>query len=954
MFRATSSFFASLPCLLGAILLSPHAWAETPKAAAIASDPIPLMQEGSDIPGDPAVKWGLLDNGMRYAILKNAEPPNRASLRLFVDAGSLMESEEQLGLAHFLEHMAFNGTENFPPGEMVEYFQRLGMGFGNHTNAHTGFRETVYKLELPKTDTELMDEGFLLLRDYADGMLLLQEEIEDERGVILAEKLSRDSVQWRTFVNQIEFALPEIRISQRMPIGTEEVIRNANRDRFVSFYNDWYTPNRMVVIAVGDFDPKVVEGLIKKHFDSMPKREKTPTPPMGNLSSRGVASHYYYDEEASETSVSVETIIPRVDPPDNMERRRHDLRLAMASMIINRRLDQLSKQADSPIISARSHGGDFYDLGFGLYSSVSADCKPENWDAALATIEQELRRALEHGFLEEEVDEISAMVLNGAEEAAKSMGTRKSRSLANLISSRLGERRIFTSPADDLPRTVAELEKITPGVLHETLKNIWDEREETLILVSGNVEIAEPLVTIKVAYQKSRDIAVTPPVEKEAVEFAYGDLPEAGAIASEKVVEDIDVTQLQFANGVRANLKATDFEDEVVYVSARIGGGILQIPDAALRTAITALFVAGGLEAHSDDDLQRLFAGESVGVSLRGDDDAFILSGRTTPEDLETQLKLMRAFLTAPGYREEALIEFRKRLDPLYRQLATTPQGISQNEVARYIRNDDTRFGFPAREALEAVRLSDVEKAMKEVLTKSYMEITVVGDIKVDQTKNLLAATMGNLPQRDTQKPDYAEERKLSLRRGEGKTFPFVSQIPKGSVAAYWPTADIFDISQSRRLSILGAVFDDRLRVKVREELGDAYSPFAHHIPSDTFTDFGYLFGTVTVDRDQAEDVLAVIKDIANDLATGEAITEDELERAKKPQLTSIEEMRRTNRYWLGSVMESSQEYPERLEWSRTFVPDYEAITVDEVNALAKKYMDPESMLSVMVLPETE
>lgn len=192
--------------------------------------PIPLAQETSDIATDSAVTWGVLDNGLRYAILPNVEPPNRVSLRLFVDAGSLMEEDNQQGLAHFLEHMAFNGTTNFPAGEMVEYFQRLGMAFGSHTNAHTSFNETVYKLELPSTEDALLDEGFKLLRDYADGMQLGEKEIEKERGVIMSEKRSRDSVGWRTMVEQLKFILDGNLAGSRLPIGTEEVIQGAPRE----------------------------------------------------------------------------------------------------------------------------------------------------------------------------------------------------------------------------------------------------------------------------------------------------------------------------------------------------------------------------------------------------------------------------------------------------------------------------------------------------------------------------------------------------------------------------------------------------------------------------------------------------------------------------------------------------------------------------------------------------
>ncbi|MCF6312167.1 MAG: insulinase family protein, partial [Verrucomicrobiales bacterium] len=215
---------------------------------------IPLAQDKSDVKADPAVKWGVLENGMRYAIMKNAEPPKRVSMRLYIDAGSLMEQDNQQGLAHFLEHMAFNGTKHYPAGEMVEYFQRLGMAFGADTNAHTGFKETVYKLEMPDSDPKLLSQGFQLMRDYADGMLLGAPEIDKERGVIMSEKRTRDSVGWRTFVKQLEFILPEALISHRLPIGKAEVIEKAPRDRFVEFYKKWYTPDRMAFVVVGEVD----------------------------------------------------------------------------------------------------------------------------------------------------------------------------------------------------------------------------------------------------------------------------------------------------------------------------------------------------------------------------------------------------------------------------------------------------------------------------------------------------------------------------------------------------------------------------------------------------------------------------------------------------------------------------------------------------------------------------
>jgi len=916
-----------------------------------AADAIPLPHEGSDIPADPAVKWGLLKNGLRYAILPNSEPPNRVSMRLFVDAGSLMENDDQQGLAHFLEHMAFNGTKNFPPGEMVEYFQRLGMGFGNHTNAHTSFNETVYKLELPNSDAAMIDEGMKLFRDYADGMLLLPDEIDEERGIILSEKRDRDSVSWRTFVEQIKFAFPEQRLSTRMPIGTEGVISGAPRERFVEFYENWYMPSRMAVIVVGDVEVAAIEKLVSTHFADMAAREKRPSPPMGEMARRGFATHYHHEAEAGETSVSIEVLKPRVDPPDNSERRLYDLNLMLAGQMLDRRLERIAKEEDTPISSASMRAGDFYDLGFALYSSIDADCKPENWKEAIAVIEQELRRALEFGFTASELAEARANVQRMYEDAAKQMGTRQSRQLADQIADRLGSRRIFTNPAEDLPRVTASLEAITVESCREHLAGLWGSANETLVLVSGNAVIEEPLASIEAAYKGSQAIAVTAPEDKAIGEFAYGKLPEPGKVAERSEVEDLAVTQLRFENNVRVNLKVTDFEDETVYVKARIGSGLTTEKIPGLSFLLGSTFTKGGLEAHSDDDLQALFAGKSVQVNFSVDDDAFTLAGETTPDALGDQLTLMRAYVTNPGFRDEAVIEFKRALDYLYQQLERTPGGFAQDKVAQFLHSGDTRFGYPSRPEVEALTSAQAKEWVMPELAGGYCEITIVGSFDKEAAIAQLAATFGNLAERTAKKPDYTAERLVKFPAGTTKEFLFDSEIPKAMAVVQWPTIDIFDIEKTRRLGMLSAIIDDRLRVKIREELGDAYSPFAHNLPSDTWTDYGHLFASVTIDPAQAGPVTEVVTEIAKDLATGNSITADELERAKKPQVTSIVEMRRTNRYWMSSVMESSQEYPARLDWSRSFVDDYQNITVDEVNALATEFLKSERQVNVIIKP---
>ncbi|MDF1812416.1 MAG: insulinase family protein [Verrucomicrobiales bacterium] len=928
--------------------------ADITKAEQDPNGPVPLAAEVSDIPTDPKVTWGVLDSGMRYAILPNPEPPGRLSLRLHVDAGSLMEKDNQQGLAHFLEHMAFNGTTNFEAGKMVKYFQRLGMGFGNHTNAHTSFNETVYKLELPNTEEKTLDDSFKLLRDYADGMQLPAAEIERERGIIMSEKRSRDSVGWRTFVEQIKFAFPEHLISDRMPIGIEEVIQGAPRERFVEFYNDWYTPNRMVLIAVGDTDVATMKNQIDKHFSSLKPRDKSHIEDMGKITNRGLVTHYHYEEEAGETSISIETFTQPSGLPHNTERAAEELRRNLATRIVNRRFERIAKDETSPISAGRMHAGDFYDLGFAMSSSIGVDCKPENWEAALQIAEQELRRTLEFGFTDAELLEAKANMLNAYENAAEQADTRISRDLANRISRAIGERKVFVHPKDSLEWAQAELEKVSADECLDAIKKIWNSGGETLLMLSGNAKVEDANDKLTAVYKESSSVAVTAPEEIEAAEFAYSELPEPGKIAERKEIEDLEVTQLRFENNVRVNLKVTDFEEETIHVRARIGAGTITEPKdkPGLATFLSGTFTGGGLEAHSDDDLQRLFAGKSVGGGLSVSDDAFTFTGKTKSADLMDQLLLMRAYITNPGFRKEAVTEFLRGLDYMYQQIERTAQGISSAKGSTYLHGGDSRFGYPDREVLESRTIEEARAWVGPALKDGYLELTVVGDFDKEEVIEKLAATFGSLPEREAEKPAYEQERTVEFPEGGTKEFTFDSEIPKALTLVYWPTIDIFDIKKTRRLGILGAVLDDRLREKVREELGDSYSPFAHNIPSDTWKDYGYIFAAITVDPAQCEKVAGVVAEIAKDLSTGDSITQDELERAKKPNIVSIEEMRRTNRYWLGSVLESSQEYPERLDWSRHFVDDYKAIALDEVNALAKEFLKDDKRVTIMIKPE--
>lgn len=907
------------------------------------------IHENSDLDADPSVVWGELENGLRYAVLPHDEPPERVSLRLLIQAGSLMEEDDQQGLAHFLEHMAFNGTKRFPGTEMVEYFQRLGMGFGADTNAHTSFDETVYKLELPENSTELLDEGLSLFRDYCDGMLLEAGEIDKERGVILSESRARDSVGWRTFKEEFKFLLPESLISRRMPIGVDEIIETMPRERFVDYYKKWYTLDRAVIIAVGDIDEARLRPALEKHFGNLKApAEKLPDPDLGKIIEPGLTAKLHSEPEAPATTVSIQFVKPFTDGPDSKARRRYKAELGLAGAMIKRRLDILSKQEDAPFTE-----GSFYDWSwfeFVQFAGIELTTTPENYEAALRTAEQELRRALEHGFTQAELEEAYAKRQNALREAADSASTRKARSIAGHLVSSINDKRVFTSPAQDL--ALFEEEAFTVQGCHESLRRLCDAGS-TYLFASGNLELENAAGKLVDIYRASRAAEVAPPVETQSEAFAYESIGERGDTVARKDLKDLEISQARLSNGVRVNLKHTDFQEKRVYVKMRFGGGLLDAADVAegLPLLAGAIFTAGGLEAHSADELERIFAGKSVDVSFAVEEDAFALTGSTTSRDIPHLLRLMTAYLHAPGYRDEALRQAHKQFEELYKQLRHTPEGVIRNEVTRLRTGGDKRFGYPPEDVLGALTAEDVRNWLREPLRSGYLEVSIVGDMDADNTLSLCEKTVGALPGRSIDKPDFAEARMIAFPDSAQHRLSVNTEIQKAYLLGYWPTEDIWDIGRTRRLGMLASVFDDRLRKKIREEIGESYSPYATNRPSNAFTGYGYTVAVVNIQPAQAERIRGIVQELAATLSGG-GITEDELERARAPLLNKLEELVRNNRYWLETVLSDSQEHPQRLDFARTIIEDNKAITVEELNGLARQYYTPDKMWSVVIVPE--
>lgn len=919
-----------------------------------AGSPPKWPHEKSDLLPDSALIYGKLSNGFRYVLMENRNPRDRVSLHLSVQAGSFHESHEQQGLAHFLEHMLFCGSTNFKPGELVKYFQSLGMQFGADANAHTGFYETVYDVILPDGGEKSLEKGLLVIKDYAEGALLLKSEIERERKVILAEKRTRDSASYRTFVSTLNFELPEARVSKRLPIGIEEVINNADQALLKGFYDTWYRPENMILVMAGDFDAALAIQLIENEFPDMSARAPAkPVPAMGTINHQGIRTFYHFENEAGNTTVSIEVIKGISSFPDSAAFQKRALIRSMADRIVQDRLDALIRKPETPFTAATIGSGIYLkDIE---YAEISSECSPENWEKTLSVLEKILRQALTFGFTKEELERVKKDFLSDLDTKVEKAPTRASRVLARKILRGIHDDRVFQSPEQKRKLFAPFIHSITQAEVNEAFKQLWP-MDHRLILVTGNARLTDshlpPEALIRNVFNKSGGEAVSPPVEQKPVMFPYLPEPEnRGRVIRRNEVRDLGIVQVEFENGVLLNLKKTDFKANEVIANLVFGNGRSTEPaDSPGLSALAAEVInQSGLGKLEKDEIERAMAGKNTRVAFSIKEDAFIFRGETVSKEISLLFQLFYAHLTDPAFREDAYRLSMERFEQEFLTLSQSVDGVMKISGERFLAGGDSRFGFPPYDRFKELTLDDVRSWIGDSLSRGGVEISVVGDFDIEEAVETASKYFGGSENRSSARlnqrsdvPKFPVARSIKM--------PVDTDIPKALVVAAYPTEDFWDIRRTRRFSVLSEILSERLRVTIREKSGAAYSPYAYNAASRAYPGYGVLRTMIHVDPETADRVVNQVRSIADDLKKS-GILADELKRSLDPILTGIKDRYRTNEYWLDSVLTNSAKSPQQLDWSRTIQNDYASITSDEVSALARKYLDNRRAATLIIEP---
>ncbi|HEX6865820.1 MAG TPA: insulinase family protein [Caulobacteraceae bacterium] len=925
-----------------------HAPRETRAGTPVKLAPGQWPQAKSDVAPAPEVRFGSLPNGMRYAIQQNATPPGQASLRLRFDAGSLEETDDQQGLAHFLEHMAFNGSKAIPEGEMVKILERHGLAFGPDTNASTSWTETVYQLDLPKTDADSVDTAMTIMRQVASELTIAQDAVDRERGVVLSEERARDTPSYRVFKSRLGFLMKGQRPPLRYPIGQVQVLQNAPNLQIIDFYRKYYRPERAVLVAVGDFDVDQMEAKIRAAFadwkgEGPAGADADPGAPLPRGPEAMVAV-----EPGSQLNLQIAWVAPPDLAPDTLAKRRRDWRERLGFAVLNRRLEHLARQQDAPFISAAGFRGD--QLHAADVAILSVTAKPGAWQAALAAVEQEQRRAVAYGVradeLAREIEEYRARLTTAADGAA----TRRTAALAAEITASLDDDEIVTSPAQDLALFEQVVKDLKPEDVSKALADAFTGSGPLIFLASPDpVEGDE--AAVMAAFNASRAVEVTPPAAPTVNVWPYDSFGAPGKVAERRDVLDLDTVFVRFENGVRLTIKPTHFRDQQVLVRADIGHGRLTLPsDRQNLTWASQAVILGGLGQISHDDMERLFASKVLGANFSVDDDNFTLSGETRTGDLDSQLQVLAAYAVDPGWRPQAFQRIQSYVATLRDQYQATDSGVLSRDLPGLMHGGDRRWTFPQPADITGATPDAVTAAFAPALASGPIEVVIVGDVTVDKAIEAAAATFGALPPRADIPPSSQGAVTGFPRPGGPVVLTHGGRDDQAIGYIAWRTDDFFsDPQRARNVAVLSEVMRLRLIEELRENQGVTYAPQVSFHHSRTFTDWGYLSAQIEAPPAKLEaffaDVLAIAADLRN-----RPVDADLLERARKPRVESLQKARQTNEYWL-SELAGAQDDPRRLDAIRALVPGTERVTAADIQAAARQFLADDNAWMLSVRP---
>lgn len=904
------------------------------------------------IPFDATIRTGTLKNGLKYFIKKNAKPESRVELRLVVNAGSVLEDDDQRGLAHFTEHMAFNGSEHFAKNELVDYLQSVGVKFGAHLNAYTSFDETVYILPIPSDDEEIIDQGLTILQDWGGNLLFEEEEIEKERGVVIEEWRLGQGAQMRMVQEYLPVIFKGSKYAERLPIGTKETLETFKPETIKRFYKDWYRPNLMAVIAVGDIDVDQMEARIKKHFSGFknPKNERSREEigiPDNAKPLVAVAS----DKEATNI---IFNIMYKSDPKD-MELGndyRNGLIQSLFTSMVNRRLRDLLQEANPPYLYAATSIGPFLARSKNAFSCFAVP-KPDDIEGGVRTLMNEIKRVELHGFTASELKTEKLNLMEAYESAYKERDKTESDALVNELVNHFLEKEPVPGIEFEYQFVKQYLEGITLAEVNSIIKNqITEENRVVYLTAPEKAEVQLPTSDDLLAWVKASDESAPEPLAESILsDQLIQNEPTPGKVVEEQTIENLDVTAIKLSNGAQVFIKSTDFKnDEIQFMAYREGGISLAEDDEYWSASFASNIVSlSGVGEYSYTDLQKVLAGKSVGVQPYLSDLEEGFRGSAAPKDLETLLQLTYLYFTEVRKDDNAFQSLMQRNVAFLTNVMSDPNYFYQDQMAKILSQGDMRGGgIPTIDDLQKVNHEEALSFFKNrFASPGDFSFWFVGNVDKETLVPMIEKYLGSI---SATKEESWVDRGVRPPAGKVSEKIYKGTEPKSTVNMVFTGEMEYSREDSYYLKCLSEILDIRLIEILREEKGGVYgvgaSGYGSKSPYEKF-EFTISF---PCGPDNVDDLVASALDAVREIQK-DGVSEENLNKIKEAQRRDKELQWKTNGYWMNVLKTyhiNEYDYQE-VSWLDQRI---EALSADDIQRVAKKYLNTEEYIQVVLYPE--
>ncbi|UBM58047.1 insulinase family protein [Marinilongibacter aquaticus] len=904
------------------------------------------------LPMDPQVKVGQLANGLRYYIRHNEEPKNRAQLRLVVHAGSVLETEDELGLAHFLEHMQFNGTKNFPKNELVDFLQKAGLKFGADLNAYTGFDETVYMLPVPTDTLDKFEKFFLVLSDWANKASLDHEEIDKERGVVLEESRLGKGAQSRIRDQLIPAVLAGSQYAHRLPIGTDENLKNFDYSSIENFHKKWYRPDLEAIVAVGDFDVKMVEGFIQKYFASIPAGSKSPERteykiPIVDSTNAVVIT----DKEQPYTLVQVYNKVPQLLEKTGADRLRQTA-YSLFNTMMSTRLQELLQKADPPFQFGLSNYGGF--LGDVNALTVLAVAKDNNIERALKAVMDENQRAEQFGFTQSELDRAKNQYMSGLEKQFNEKDKTNSQAFVSELTSCFLDNVPMTSIEFDLDFAKKHLNEISLSEINALVKELFKSQSRTVVLLAPESAKAQlPSEKQLIAWVNDKNTEITAYVDDAANEPLMKEEPKAGKVLSTKHIEALGISALSLSNGIKVVLKPTDFKNDEILINATSKGGSNLYEDNAYDDASVSSVIAqvSGLGNFSNIQLLKYLSDKISRVSVYVGENTEGLSASSAAKDLETTFQQIHLRFTTHRFDNEAVTGFLNNQKDAVRALNATPTPEKVfNDTLQLVMGN---YSYRA-EPISVARIEGInpEKALHLYADRfadaNDFIFTIVGSFEEKEIIPLIEKYIASLPVKDS-------EENYVIRPNNPPTGQIEKTVHKGSedkASVVLNFTGTYDGSKAEKLQInaVANILGLKLIEKLREEESGVYSP---RVVSNVeeFPEARYVVTVRFACAPANVDKLIGITMQEIEKIKKQGAEESDIEKYVAEEKLDIQEALKTNRFWSNTLSVYTLN-EENLDYLLKLEEHLNQISVKSTQKAAESYLSGKNLIKAVLLPE--